>query len=280
MFFDEITPVSQMAQDVASHIEPDILQYWWHLPVGILGIIVLLATLAFLFIWVLCLCVDQSKPQTKDSRFYRGVMNFYIRVLIPLLRVRVHTEGLEQAPKSGRFLLVCNHLHECDPVILLRYFRKSQLAFINKRESTKMFIAGPMMHKIMCQPINRENDKEALKTIINCIRLINEDKVSIGVFPEGYIRPDRLLRRFRSGVFKIAQKTKVPIVVCTIRNTHHVLKNAMHLKPTDVDLHLIKTIQPEEYAEMTTVELGEWIYQMMAADLGPDLVAQEQEENP
>ena len=44
-----------------------------------------------------------------------------------------------------------------------------------------------------------------------------------------------------------------------------------------VKLHLLDVIQPEQYADMTTVALGNWVYEMMAADLGPDLVSQDTE---
>ncbi len=247
----------------------------WQLPLGIVGAIVLLAVLAFLFLWIACLFVDLKKPQKHDNLFYRGMMYFYIRIVMLVLRVRVHTKGLEQTPKEGRFLLVCNHLSDADPVILNYFFRKSQLAFISKRENTNMFIVGPLMHKTMCQQINRENDREALKTILECIRLIKEDEVSIAVFPEGYIKGDGLLHHFRSGVFKIAQKTRVPIVVCTLKNPKEIFDNLPKLKPTEVWLNLIKTIQPEEYEGMNTVQIAEMVYELMARDLGPDLVAQE-----
>lgn len=252
------------------------LHWLWVLPLSFAGSFLGLVVLAFLFLWISCLLVDQNKPQEHDSRFYRTLINLYGPLVLTVGGARIHTRGLEQTPKSGRFLLVCNHLHEADSVILLKYFRKSQLAFIGKREVRSMFLVGPIMHKILCQFINRENDREALKTIINCIRLLKEDKVSVAVFPEGYIRPDRKLHHFRSGVFKIATKTNVPIVVCTITNTNHIIKNFTHLKPTDIDLHLVKTIQPEEYAGMTTVELGDMVYKLMAEDLGPERVSQEE----
>jgi len=172
-------------------------------------------------------------------------------------------------------LLVCNHLSLLDPVILLAYFRKSQLAFISKQENNSMFLVGKLMHKILCQLINRENDREALKTIIACIRLIQEDAVSVGVFPEGYIHGDELLHPFRSGVFKIAQKANVPIVVCTLQNTQKVKKNMPQLKPTDVHLHLVGVLQPEEFEGLTTVDIANRVHAMMVEDLGPDLVLPE-----
>ncbi len=247
----------------------------WLLPVCFVGGVVAIVLVYFVFLCILCAAVDTEKPQEKDNKFYRAVVSGIAELALWILRMRVHTKGLEQTPKSGRFLLVCNHLSLLDPVLLLVYFRKCQLAFISKRENNSMFMVGKLMHKLLCQLINRENDREALKTIINCIRIIGEDKASIGVFPEGYIHGDNLLHTFRSGVFKIAQKANVPIVVCTLQNTQKVKKNMPHFKPTDVHLHLVGVLQPEAFADMTTVDIANRVHAMMAEDLGPDLVLQE-----
>ena len=250
------------------------LSWLWLLPASGLGIFLVLALLVFLTLWLLCAIVKMDVPQEKDSRFYRTVTYLMVEAAMTILQMRVHTRGLEKTPKSGRFLLVCNHINDMDPVTLLWFFRKSQLAFISKRENDQKFLIGPLMHKILCQPINRENDREALKTILKCISIIKEDKASIAVFPEGYTSLDGLLHPFRSGVFKIAQKAKVPIVVCTLQNTQYIFKNAMRLKPTHVHLHLIDVLTPEQLEGLTAVEIGNRVHQMMADDLGPDLVLQ------
>ena len=252
------------------------LHLLWVAPLSFLGGFLSLTVLACLVLLVSGLCVDMKKPQEHDSPYYRRLVELYIPFILTVARARIHVKGMVKAPKDGRVLLVCNHLHEADPVILLHYFKKYQLAFIGKQETRKMFLVGPLMHKILCQFVNRENDREALKTIINCVRLLKEDEASVGVFPEGYIKPDRKLHRFRSGVFKIATKTNVPIVVCTITNTNHLVRNFLRLKPTDIDLHLVKTIRPEEYAGMKTTEIAEMVYQLMAGDLGPERVSQEE----
>ena len=82
--------------------------------------------------------------------------------------------------------------------------------------------------------------------------MIKEDKVSVCAFPEGYTSKDGKLHPFRPGVFKIAQKTNVPIVVCTIQNTREIFKNLKHLRHTDVELHLVDIIPPESYAGLNT----------------------------
>ena len=250
-------------------------RWLWLLPLEFLGAFVVFLALAFLFLWLACRRVNLEKPQEEDSKFYRTLMHLYIDGILFLARVKIKTSGMEKTPKSGRFMLVSNHIDNLDPVFLLTCFRNSQLAFISKREVQEFFLVGQLMHKLLCQPINRENDREALKTILKCIQIIKEDKASIAAFPEGYIHKDKKLHPFRPGVFKIATKTKVPIVVCTIRDTRFVLGKLKQLKSSTVEVRLLQVIQPEEYESITTVDLAERIYQMMAEDLGPELVSQE-----
>lgn len=232
------------------------------------GSFLILALIALAFLLVICALVDTGKPQEGDSRFYRAVMYVYIEALMTLVLVRLHTKGLEKTPKEGRFLLVCNHLFLADPGILLHCFKKSKLAFISKQENMDMPIIGKFMHKISCQMLDRDNDRQALKVILKCIQMIKDDEVSVGVFPEGYTSKDGKLHHFRSGVFKIAQKANVPIVVCTIRGTREIFKNCVKLKKTDVDLHLVEVIPAEELKGKTAVEISHRVYESMISDLG------------
>ena len=159
----------------------------WMLPAGFVGSYILLILLLGILILVMMQLVDMDKPQEKDNGFYRAVVHGVISVAVPLLRIRIHNKGLEQKPE-GKCLVVCNHLYDLDPAFLLNAFPEKKLAFISKREVDDMFVIGKFLHKLRGQPINRENDREALKTILNCIRLIKEEDASVAVFPEGYVR--------------------------------------------------------------------------------------------
>ncbi len=257
----------------------DRLDFLWLLPVSFAGSFLLLAAAAFGILVLSCALVDPDKPREKDSKYFRVMVGLVAETVISFARIRVETRGLEKTPKSGRFLLVCNHLHEADPMLLLHFFRKSQLAFVSKQENRDMFLVGKIMPMLLCPLINRENDREALKTILRCIHLLKEDKASVAIFPEGYIHEDRKFHQFRPGVFKIAQKAKVPIVVCTIRDTHYVVKNFLKGKPSNVQLHLLDVIPAEALEGRTTVDIAQQIHQMMAEDLGEDYRPAEEEEN-
>jgi len=245
------------------------VSFWW-LPLLIVGFFLGLLILSFGFLWAMCAIVDFDKPQEHDSKFYRWLARIYIEALVPLVQVRIHKQGLERLPKEGPYVLMCNHQSIADPVLLLEAFPKANLTFISKKENHDMFLVGKIMHKLMCQLIDRENDRQALKVILRCIQLVRDEKMNLGVFPEGYCTLDGRLQHFRPGVFKIAQKTKVPIVVCTVNNTAQIFENLPKLKPTDVDVHLVGIVQPEEYEGLTTVQLADKVFEMMLQDLGPE----------
>lgn len=248
----------------------------WILPVSFIGVYILQYVVFFLFLWLWSLTVDTKKDQQKASPFCRFLTKQAVSVVVPRL-MKIHTTGTEKIPKKGRFLLVSNHLFELDPVVFLKCFPKSQLTFVSKRENKKLFMISKYMHKLLCPFINRENDREALKSILRCIQILKDDLASIVVFPEGHIyKNDRKLHHFRNGVFKIAQRAKVPIVVCTLKNTQYIKDNLRRLKRTHVYMDLLTVIEPEQFRGMSTVELGNQIYTMMAQHLGPENVSTEE----
>ena len=244
--------------------------FLWMLPVFFVGAWLVGAALALGWLWLICSRVDMTKEEEEDSPFYRKWMHVYIEALINILQVRTKTQGLEKTPKKGRFLLVCNHLFTADPGIIHHYFKDSQLAFISKKENEKLPAVAQFMHKTLCQSIDREDDRQALQVILRCIRIIKDDKASICVFPEGGTNHDDLLHPFRPGVFKIAQKAQVPIVVCTLRNTRPIIPNGTHLKPTDVELRLLEVIPAADLKGRTAVDISNQVYRIMADDLGPE----------
>ena len=269
--------VLSVVSAVALGIAIDIL---WLIPVFFVGGFLVFAALAFGLLLLICAFIDPEKPREEDSPRFRKMVMTYIHTVLTVLPVKIRAKGLEKTPKDGRFLLVCNHLDNIDPAFLFYCFPKSQLAFVAKKETKNMFLVKKVLPALLCQQIDRENDREALKTILKCISLLKEDKVSVAIFPEGRINKYRKLAHFRPGVFKMAQKAQVPIVVCTMLGTNHVLPRIMNLKGATVDVHLLDVITPEQFAGKTTVDIAEQVYALMAADLGAEnVLTPEEEEN-
>ena len=252
----------------------------WLVPVGFVGSFLVLAAGIFLWLVLYCKGIDPEKIGDEDSPVFRRFVMELVYAIVTVLPVKVKTQGLEKIPTDGRFLLVSNHLDNIDPALFYYCFPKSQLAFVGKKETSSMFLVNKVMPKLLCPTIDRENDREALKSILRCISLLKNDTVSIAIFPEGRINKFRKLAHFRPGVFKIAQKANVPIVVCTIQGTNHVIKRLLKLKGSSVEVKLLDVIPAEALQGKTTVDVAQQVYDIMAADLGAEnILTPEEEEN-
>ena len=240
------------------------------------GGVALCALGCFLVVWVAAKRTDPDREWEDHDPFIHNIVKLYAPAVFRLLGCKIVTKGTELLPKDGRFLLVSNHLCDLDPGFFLKTFRDCQLAFIAKKEVRELPIIGQLMPRLLCQFIDRENDREALKTILKCISILKNDKANVAVFPEGYIIQDgKLLHDFRPGVFKIAQKANVPIVVCTLKGNEQLFANLRKLRRTTVELHLLGIVPAEELKGVTTVDIAHRVHAMMAEDLGPDKVANE-----
>lgn len=237
---------------------------WWLVPVLFVAFFIGFVLIHALTLWVSVNLVNMNSPQERFSRYYRALITSSIRTILPLAWVRIHTTGKDKVPNDGRVMLVCNHLQDFDPGVIINELPDLELAFIAKKDiySTMPFVSKAL-HKLQCLPIDRDNNREAAKTVVSAIKLLKEDKVSIGVFPEGYCSKDGELQPLRNGVFKIAQKAGVPIVVCTLVDSERIVKQ-MFRKPTHVYFDILETIPPERVQELSTVELGDYIHSLMS----------------
>lgn len=237
---------------------------WWLVPVILLGAFVALILLHIVIFALSILAVNLNKPP-RDSDFFRLMVKGFLQMALPILRVKVHMTGLEKIPQDEPFLLVSNHIHDLDPAIIYYAVPDARLAFIGKKEVRDLFpFIYKALHKLSGLPIDRENNREAAKTIINAARLIKDKTNSVAVFPEGYVSKSGELLPIRNGALKIATKSQSKIVVCTLWGTKQIPKNLLRRK-TDIYFDVLEVIDTAENSH--TAELGEQIYTIMDESL-------------
>ncbi len=240
---------------------------YWLVPLIFVGCFASLIILHFLFFAVCVFLVNMNSKQQKGSKFYRALVSATLPIGFKLMGIEVLATGLEKVPDDTRFLLVCNHQFDFDPAIILSALPESELAFVAKKEVYRdlKFVAR-VMHALNCLPIDRENNREAVKTILKATNIIKEDKNSIAIFPEGYTSKTCELLPMRNGAFKIATKAKVPIVVCVIDKTREIPKSMFRRKIT-IPFSVLDVIYPEDYADKTTTEIGNAVTEKMQKGL-------------
>ena len=211
--------------------------------------------LYLVFIAVCCLFV-KNKQYEKDNKFYRFLLDSLTAFLLWYLGVKIHVEGREIVPKNERFVLVGNHISNFDSIVAWRVLRKERLAFVSKASNFQIPFFGRLVRKCCFLEIDRENPRNAVKTVEKAAELIQRDEVSIGVYPEGTRAKDGVTLPFHNAMFKIAQRADAPLVVCSIKGTNRIHEHAPW-RLTHVYLRFIEVIDKEQVKGMRTSEIGE-----------------------
>lgn len=228
----------------------------------ILGGLLALLILYVLFLGVCALLVSPDKTYEKNSPFYRFLLESATAVAIKLLRIRIHVSGVEKIPKDEKVLFVCNHRSNFDPLITWNALRPWKIAFVSKPENFKVPFFGRIIRKCCFLPIDRENPKKAIVTINKTAKLLKEQEVSIGIYPEGTRSKTCQLLPFHNGVFKIAQKAEAPIAVLCITGTEKISKRTP-FRRTDVYLDVLEVFSAQGIKETKTEMISTAVRRLM-----------------
>ena len=238
--------------------------FWWILLWVLLGLVGLLLAYVMLII-ISSLFVNTKKEYQRESRYFRFLLNSSTWLASKILRIKLHVTGMEKLPK-GRFLLVSNHRSKFDPILSWLVFDKCQIAFISKPENFKVPVYGRIIHRLCFMAIDRENPRNAVKTINRAVDLLNRDVACVAVYPEGTRNFEEGLLPFHNAMFKIAQKANVPVAVVTVRNTYDIQKNyPLHRSHVYVDV--VEVLSAEEVKAVKTAALGDKVRDLMLENL-------------
>ena len=148
------------------------------------------------------------------------VPEFLMRCFVWLLMntiYRIKNIGIENIPREGAALVVCNHVSFVDalllggqirrPVRFVMYYKIFQNPFLNFifKTAKAIPIAG------------YKEDPELLENAYEEISKELEAGHVVGIFPEGAITRDGELLPFKSGVEKILERNPVPVVPMALR---------------------------------------------------------------
>ena len=180
--------------------------------------------------------------------------------------VRTVIRGREKFPASGRFLFVCNHRSMFDPLIAMGWLGPWEIAFISKPSNLKIPLIGRAARTAGFLAIDRENDREALKTILTAVDYLKRGVCSVGIYPEGTRSRTGELLPFHSGSFKIAQRAHAPLVIACVHGTEKA-KRAYFLHPHRCDLEILECLPAERVKAMSTQELASYSREKIEACL-------------
>lgn len=211
-----------------------------------------------------CLLVkDMEKPIEKEIPACRLAAVSAFGYVCGYLGVRAKTVGQELLPQDDKYLVVCNHRSGFDPVVMMYQLRRHKVSFIAKPPIMKLPVIGRVAYGIGCLAIDRENDRNALKTILTAANYLKKGICNICIFPEGTRSRTGEMLPFHAGSFKIAQRAGKPLVIAAMTGTEKITKNALRRR-TDVVLKIIEVMPADKVKAMNTQELADYSAALIA----------------
>ncbi len=241
-----------------------ILKVLLSIVLSILGVALSLLLLFVIVCSISVLFVDMKKEYEEEHPLFRFYANAIVGFLCLFGGVKLKVTGIEKIPTDRRFVFVSNHRSNFDPLIALWVMRKYHVSFISKPSNFKIPVIGRIAHRCCFMSIDRENPRNAIKAITRSVNLINGDKVSIGVYPEGTRSKDAKMLPFHDGVLMIAQKSKVPVVVSTIQGSEKIHQN-FPFRRTEVRVDFLDCIETIE--KIKTADLAQKVRREMEENL-------------
>ncbi len=135
-------------------------------------------------------------------------------------------QGMKNVPKRGPALMVSNHLSFADhffgPLPLMRpiYFLGKRDYFTGK--GLKGLISKGFFTGVGVVPVDRTGGSAAEAALETGLRILAEGKL-LGIYPEGTRAPDNRLYRGKTGVARLALKSRVPVIPMAMINTFELM---------------------------------------------------------
>lgn len=178
--------------------------------------------------------------------------------------ITVHNS--DRIPKDQNVVFISNHQSDFDILLFMGSIPKNT-GFVAKIELAKIPLLSKWMHNIHCVFMDRADLKQSLKTITEAISLAKSG-YSLVIFPEGTRSKSDKLGEFKAGSFKIATKSKVPIVPITLDGSHKVVNlDTYKVSPEDVNIYVHEPIYVNDLTKEEIANLPETVKDLIASKL-------------
>ena len=137
----------------------------------------------------------------------------FLATFRPLLKICFSwkVEGRENVPSTGPLILVANHVHVLDPILLV-FTLPRWITFVAKEELFRSLFLRFWLRWAGSLPLRRDGKVREKQRILESAKKALEEGLILGMFPEGARSHDGKLRKGKPGSAVIASKTNVPLL--------------------------------------------------------------------
>ena len=144
------------------------------------------------------------------------------RTLLSVCGVRVVLENEQVIDPERAQILVANHQSWFD-VLALAGHLPGGYRFVAKKEIEKAPLFGPSLRRCGHIYIDREDRVKALESLARAREILEKERPTVIMFPEGTRSGDGQLQRFKKGAFVLGIQTGVEVVPAAIIGSREVM---------------------------------------------------------
>lgn len=168
------------------------------------------------------------------------------RTSLVLAGLRVHIEGQERLNPQSTYIFMPNHASFLDTLLAFAYIPYNFRNII-KEEVFSIPLLGVVLRRSGQIPLDRKNPCKALKSLRQAADLLKEG-ISIVVFPEGTRSPSGEIQEFKTALFILPIRSRIPVVPVLIEGTFHALKRgSILLNPVPLRLTFYDPIPADSF---------------------------------
>lgn len=220
------------------------------------GLLLVDVLIFFGILFIFTLPIKKNK-RYKYSKFYARMFNRYERFGLRLFNVHVKVVNKEIVPDEP-FILISNHRSNIDSFVIDKELKNRKMVFAAKKSLFKIPGFGKLIWRNNYLYLTREDERKDYKELVYGAGLVNDEKYSIGIFPEGTRNfTDEPLLPFLKGYLLLLNKTKKPLVIACLKDTHKV-NDKLFIKRHNVTLEFIEVIDYEKYSTMSKDDLNSY----------------------
>ncbi len=187
------------------------------------------------------------------------IIQFAFRLVQLPMGIHCDFIGLENIPQDEPVLFIGNHRSYLD--VILTYPKLPPITgFVAKNDFTKVPILPLWMRRLYCEFLVAGDLRQNLQSILKAIDHVKDDHVSMFIYPEGQrttCEDERELMEFHEGSFKIATKTKCPIVPVAVCGTRERWETQFpKLRPGHVIIEFGKPIRTDQMSREELKGIG------------------------
>jgi 1-acyl-sn-glycerol-3-phosphate acyltransferase len=222
-------------------------------------------------IWLATVAID--KRLWLLHRFTCFWASLYLWIFPPWA-VTVH--GRKQIDDATTYVIVSNHQSLVDILVAFRLF--CHFKWVSKAELFNIPLIGWNMMLNRYVRLERGRNTSIKKMYRACETHLNQGS-SVYLFPEGTRSATGDLRPFKEGAFVLAKRLNIPVLPLVINGSRDALpKNSLNFHGrTDIHVTVLDPIQPETFAEISAVELGTQVRDLIASHLLEPVTASKSE---